>query len=121
MEKAARSEIEIDFVKGTTGEATKYIVQKHAKTMVETIMKDINTFSLKQNLKMKAFQQLYTLIVCAESKVQDLSEKILKLLFKFILDEDPEVSFRCLKIAQLLGFYIDADYLIPLILNHIKD
>ena len=75
------------------GEGTKWVVKKHLATLVSSIMKDIDAFSLKVNLKEKSLCQLYNLIVCAESKIKPHCSEILKrVIYKLILDEEPEIA-----------------------------
>ena len=48
-------QIQIDFFgKTPPGEATRYIVRRHTQTLVDTILKDLEEFSLKTNLKEKS-------------------------------------------------------------------
>jgi len=42
------------FGKTPPGEATRYIVRRHTQTLVDTILKDLEEFSLKTNLKEKS-------------------------------------------------------------------
>ena len=104
------------------GEGTKYIVRKHLSVLVQKVLKDIHDFSLKLNLKEKSIQQLYNLIICAEDKIKPHCEEILKtVVYKLILDEEPEVSSRAYKIAELMGFYVQTDYLLPMMISHLTD
>lgn len=49
-------------------------------------------------------------------------EKILKsIIYKLVLDEEPEIANRTLKIAELLGLYIPTDYILPMIVEHLND
>ena len=77
------------FSKVPPGEGTKFIVQKHSKVIIETLLKDINDFSLKTNLKEKCLSQLYALIVCIEGEgIKPFTEKILKsIVYKLILED----------------------------------
>ena len=98
------------------------MVKKYSDQLIETIMKDIQSFDLKVNLKAKCLCQLYTLIVCVENGIKPHAEKILKsVVYKMILDEEPEVSTRSYKIAELLGLYVQADYLLPMMISHLTD
>lgn len=38
-----------------------------------------------------------------------------------ILDEEPEVANRVYKIAELLGLYVQTDYLLPMMITHLTD
>ena len=62
--------VQIDFFGETPpGEATRYIVSRHTQKLVEGILKDLEEYSLRINLKEKALNQLYNLIVCVEGKI----------------------------------------------------
>ena len=62
------------------------------------------------------------MIVCVEAKIQPYVEKILRqVVYKLILDEEAEIAHRVLKITELLGLYIPAEYLIPMIVSHLTD
>ena len=75
------------------GDGTKYVVRKHMDTLVKGIMKDIADFSLKKHLMEKSLTQLYTLIVCCEHKIKPHCSAILKnVIYKLILDEEPEIA-----------------------------
>ena len=45
---------------------------------------------------------------------------MLKLLFKHVYDDNKVVANRCIKIAQSLGFFVDGDFLIPIVLEAIS-
>ena len=38
-----------------------------------------------------------------------------------ILDEEPEIASRTYKIAELLGLYVQTDYLLPMMISHLTD
>ena len=104
------------------GEGTKYVVCKHLNALIDKIYRDLNEFSLKQNLKQKTMQQLYSLIICAEDRIKPHCESILKnVVYKFILDEDPEMAARSYKIAELMGFYVQTNFLLPMMISHLTD
>ena len=66
----AKNQVQIDFFGDSPpGEATRYIVGKYTNKLVEAILRDLEEYSLKVNLKEKALNQLYNLIVCVENKV----------------------------------------------------
>mmetsp|Transcript_10035 Transcript_10035/g.16891 ORF Transcript_10035/g.16891 Transcript_10035/m.16891 type:complete len:364 (+) Transcript_10035:20-1111(+) len=104
------------------GKGTKYIVSKHLDLIVRNIVQDVQLFSLKQNLKERTLCQLYNLIVCAEEKIKPHCTEILRnVVYKYILDEDPEIATRVYRIAELLGFHVQTDYLLPLMISHLTD
>ena len=115
--------VQIDFFGETPpGEATRYIVSRYTQKLVEAILKDLDDYSLKINLKEKALNQLYNLIVCVEGKIQPFAEKILRhIVYKLILDEEPEIAHRVYKITELLGLYLPTEYLLPMIVAHLTD
>lgn len=89
---------------------------------MDTILKDIQSFDLKPHLKVKSLQQLYVLIICSEDKVKPFIEKILKnVVYKLILDEEPEISQRAYKITELIGLYVQTDFVLPMIISHLTD
>lgn len=45
----------------------------------------------------------------------------LKVVYKYVLEEDPEVVKRCLKIAGLVGRFICSNVLLPLVVSHLTD
>lgn len=80
-------------------------------------MKDIAEFVLKSNLKEKSLCQLYNLILCVEGGIKPHTSEILKqVVYKLILDEEKEISLRVHKIAQLLGLFVDTDFIITMML-----
>lgn len=104
------------------GEGTKYIIKKHLPKLVKNIMQDLHDFSLKLNLKEKSLSQLYNLIICAEDKIKPHCNVILKdVVYKLILDEEPEISTRAYKIAELMGLYVQTDFLLPMMISHLTD
>lgn len=118
-----KNAVTIDYFGETPpGEATRYIVSRYTNKLVETILRDIDDYSLKNHLKEKALSQLYNLIVCVEVKIQPFVEKILRqIVYKLILDEEPEIANRVLRITELLGLYVPTEYLIPMIVSHLTD
>lgn len=113
--------IKTDYLQ-TPGEGTRYLVHKYTDTLVDTILKDISSFDLKVNLKAKCLQQLYTLIVCIEDGIKPHSEKILRnVVYKFILDEEADIAQRSYKISELLGLYVQTDYILPMMISHLTD
>ena len=66
----AQTTVQIDFFgESPPGEATRYIVSRYTNKLVESILRDMEEYSLKINLKEKALNQLYNLIVCVEDKI----------------------------------------------------
>ena len=62
------------------------------------------------------------MIICAESNIKPHCQEILKqVVYKFILDEEPEIASRSYKIAELLGLYVQTDYLLPMMISHLTD
>ena len=115
--------VQIDFFGDfPPGAATRYIVSRYTQSLVENILKDLEEYSLKINLKEKSLNQLYNLIVCVEVKIQPFVEKILRqVVYKNILDEEAPIAHRTLKIAELLGLFIPTEYLIPMIVAHLSE
>ena len=104
------------------GPGTKYIVTKHLDGLVQKILKDVQDFSLKVNLKEKTLCQLYNLIICVEGAIKPHCAKILKdVVYKLILDEEPEIASRTYKIAELLGLYVETEFLLPMMITHLTD
>jgi hypothetical protein len=82
----------------------------------------LEEFSLKTHLKEKCLNQLYNLIVCVEAQIKPYTERILKqIIYKYILDEEPTIAHRSLKICELLGLYVQTDFILPLIVGHLTD
>jgi len=117
------SALVVDYFDGKPpGEATQHMIKRHLNDIVKNIFKDMQAFSLKIHLKEKTLCQLYNLIVCAEGNIKPHVAHIMKdIVYKFILDEDPDISQRAYKIAELLGLYVRADYLIPLMINDLTN
>ena len=62
------------------------------------------------------------MIICVEGKIKPHVSEILKtVVYKNILDEDPVISGRTYKIAELLGLYVQTDYLLPMMIEHLTD
>lgn len=115
--------IKIDFFGDKVpGEATRFIVRRYSDKLVAQILADLDEYSLKVNLKEKALNQLYSLLVCVEDKVKPHTEKILRtVVYKLILDEEAAIAQRVLKITELLGLYIPTEFLVPMIVGHLTD
>ena len=112
----------MDFFTETPNESTKYIVRKYTKELVDIILKDINDFALKSHLKEKSLCQLYNLIICVEEDIKPHVEKILKnIVYKLILDEELEIAKRTYKLAEVLGLYVETDFIIPMMISHLND
>ena len=115
--------VKIDyFGEGPPGEATRYIVSKHKSSLVDQMLRDLDEFSLKPHLKEKTLNQLYSLIVCIEDKIKPYVETILtKVIYKNILDEEPPIAERSLKIMELLGLFVPMNFILPKIIAHLTD
>ena len=86
------------------------------------MLRDLDEFSLKPHLKEKTLNQLYSLIVCIEDKIKPYVETILtKVIYKNILDEEPPIAERSLKIMELLGLFVPMDFILPKIIAHLTD
>ena len=110
------------FTKGPPGEHTRYIVRKYTDPLVQTILEDVNTFSLKKEVQIKSLSQLYNLILCVEAEIKPHCEKILRsVVYKLILDDEPELRGRTQKIAELLGLFVTTDFVFPMVLTHLND
>ena len=44
-----------------------------------------------------------------------------EVVYKLILDEDPDIATRAYKIAELMGFYVQTDFLLPMMISHLTD
>jgi hypothetical protein len=72
-------QIQMDFFgKTPPGEATRYIVRRYTQQLVDTILKDLEEYSLKTNLKEKSLCQLYNVLLCVEDDIKPFSEKVLR-------------------------------------------
>ena len=73
-------------------------------------------------MKAKSLQQLYTLIICVEDGIKPHVEKILRnVVYKLILDEEPEIAARAYRIVELIGLYVQTDYVLPMMISHLTD
>lgn len=108
--KIQAPQLKIDYFKEgnlPVGAGTKNAMSRHLDALMKKILRDLNEFSLKTNLKEKSLCQLYNLIVCVEEEIKPHSSEILKtVVYKNILDDEPEISQRAYKIAELLGLYV---------------
>ena len=60
--------------------------------------------------------------MCIESGIKPHAEKILKnIIYKMMLDEEPEIARRTYKVAELLGLYVDTDFILPMMISHLTD
>ena len=113
--------IKTDFLENP-GPSTKYIVSKYTGKLVDAIFHDLNEYALKVHLKEKTLCQLYSLIVCVEGGIKPHVERILKnIIYKNILDEEPNIAARTYKVAEILGLYVDTDFLVPRMISHLTD
>jgi hypothetical protein len=89
---------------------------------VDSIMRDIDAYSLKMQLKGKSLEQLYNLCLCVGGDIKLHCDRILKqVIYKLILDEEAEIATRILRICELLGLNVETDFLIPMIVSHLND
>ena len=113
--------IKTDFLENP-GQGTRYIVSRYTQELVDTIFKDMNEFALKTHLKEKSLCQLYTLIVSVEAGIKPHAEKILtNSVYKLILEEEAEIARRTYKVAELLGLYVNTDFILPMMIAHLTD
>lgn len=62
------------------------------------------------------------MIICAEDRIKPHCQDILKnVIYKLILDEEAEIAQRAYKIAELLGLYVQTDFLLPMMISHLTD
>ena len=62
------------------------------------------------------------MIVCVEAGIKPHVEKILlKIIYKDILNEEPGIATRVLKITELFGHYVPMDFVLPKIIAHLTD
>eukprot|EP00347_Sterkiella_histriomuscorum_P013730 403363587 len=116
-----KSQIQTDFI-SNPGPGTRYLVNKYNDQILDTILKDIASFDLKPHLKAKSLQQLYALIICVEDGIKPYVEKILKnIVYRLILDEEPEIASRAYKITELIGLYVQTDFVLPMMISHLTD
>ena len=112
----------IDFFGQQPGSDTQWLVKRHTKMLVESILRDVEQYSLKIHLKQKSLEQLYNLCLCVEGNIKPFCEKLLKqIVYKLILDEEPEIATRVLRVCELMGLNVETDYLIPMIVSHLND
>jgi hypothetical protein len=69
------------------------------------MIKDMEDYCLKNNLRERTLCQIYNLILCVEGKIENQAEKILRMIYKNILDEDKDISnqvsaYHLFKIVQ---------------------
>lgn len=57
-----------------------------------------------------------------EAQIKPHTERILKqVIYKYILDEEQPIAARSLKICELIGLFVPADFMIPTIVRHLTD
>ncbi len=84
-------------------------------------------FNLRAHCISSGLNKIYSLIVCCGCKFGENKSKgsmladALKVVYKYILEEDPELVRRCLKIAGLLGRFMDTNVLLPMLISHLTD
>lgn len=62
------------------------------------------------------------MILCVEEDIKPHTEKVLRnIIYKNILDEEPAIANRTLKIAELLGLYVPTDYILSMCTAHLVD
>jgi hypothetical protein len=84
--------IQIDFFSKPPGPNTRYIVKRHTTALIDSVLKDVNDFSLKPNLQEKSLCQLYNVMLCVEQNIQNHAERILRqVIYKLILDDEPAI------------------------------
>lgn len=114
--------ISLDFFDKPPGEATRYIVKRYTEQLVNTILQDINDFSLKPQALVKSLCQLYNVILCVEDSIKPHTDKIIRnVVYKLILDDEPAIAQRAFKIAELIGLFVPTDFVLPMVLAHLND
>jgi hypothetical protein len=57
-----------------------------------------------------------------EDGIKPHVEKILRnIVYKMILDEEPPVANRTYKICELLGLFVETDFILPMMISHLTD
>lgn len=97
-------------------------MKRYTQTLVENILQDIEQNSLKPAIQEKGLCQLYNVILCVEDAIKPYTDKILqKVVYKLILDDEPEIRNRAFKVAELLGLFVSTDFILPMVLAHLND
>lgn len=97
-------------------------MKRYTQTLVENILQDIEQNSLKPAIQEKGLCQLYNVILCVEDAIKPHTDKILqKVVYKLILDDEPEIRNRAFKVAELLGLFVSTDFILPMVLAHLND
>ena len=61
-------------------------------------------------------------MICVEDQIKPHTERILKnVVYKHILDDEAEIAKRTYKVAELLGLYVDTDFILPMMISHLND
>lgn len=84
-------------------------------------MEDISTFTNSNSIKYKGMCRLFYIIQFSDTKISPFFDKILRVVIKFIRDEDKEISKEVKKIATILGVHIEAEIYIPTLLTQINE
>ena len=50
-----------------------------------------------------------------------MKEILKSVIYKLILDEEPEIKQRTYKIAELMGLNVQTDFILPMIIGHLND
>lgn len=72
-------------------------------------------------MKLKATHRLYNIILLSGDKISKFFDKILRILIKFVRDEDKPLSDQVKRLAVVLGAHIEADYYIPILNTQIHE
>ena len=111
-----------DFFARPPKEATRWIVRRHTAPLVDQCLKDLDEYSLKNNLKEKTLAQIYNLVLCVEGEIAPHCDRLLKnVVYRHVLDEEPALAGRAVKIAELLGLHVAPDFLLPMLVAHLQD
>lgn len=81
----------------------------------------MNTFTHSNLLKYKGLCRIYHIIQFSDTNIFQFFDKILRIVIKFLRDDDKNISKEVEKIAILLGVHIEADIYIPILLSQINE
>ncbi|KAL2650888.1 hypothetical protein R1flu_019016 [Riccia fluitans] len=105
--------------KGRPSAGCRRMLQDNLKELLKATTRDLREW--KKLARIGAARLVHTLLVLAEDHVTDCLDTLLPALISAVSDDDVAVAQQVIGAAQVLGYYVRAEYWLPFILESLAD
>ncbi len=99
--------------KGRPGVGTRFLVRRNVEAMVNSAVTDASSFTINSEFRYIFLLQLYSTVLASEDAIAPFTDKIVKVLYKSVSDDDKKIQEISLRIAYAIGFYVPPAVFIP--------